>query len=79
MSNVREKSTLHNRKNALEALQWLKNSLFQAGLEHDWTQIIPNSQLVVIPFPKENPAKWVGIYDAYAYFDILNIYPDLKS
>lgn len=30
-----------------------------AGLEHDWTQIIPNSQLVVIPFPKENPAKWI--------------------
>lgn len=24
----------------------------------DWTQIIPNSQMVVIPWPPDNPSQW---------------------
>lgn len=29
-----------------------------AGRSREWPQIIPNSQLVVIPNPINNPAKW---------------------
>ncbi|KAK0178908.1 hypothetical protein PV327_007748 [Microctonus hyperodae] len=29
-----------------------------AGEKHEWTQIIPNSQMVVIPNPIDEPTKW---------------------
>lgn len=29
------------------------------SLKKEWTQIIPNSQLVVIPYPEEQPYYWV--------------------
>ncbi|XP_067126957.1 T-cell immunomodulatory protein [Centruroides vittatus] len=28
--------------------------------KHEWNQIIPNSQMVVIPHPPDNPKKWVN-------------------
>ncbi|UYV74177.1 ITFG1 [Cordylochernes scorpioides] len=28
--------------------------------ERAWTQIIPNSQLVVIPYPSTNPSRWIN-------------------
>ena len=29
-----------------------------SGMSHDWPQIIPNSQLYVIPYPYSNPSGW---------------------
>lgn len=28
--------------------------------QHEWNQIIPNSQMVVIPHPPDNPKKWIN-------------------
>ena len=29
-----------------------------SGMSHDWPQLIPNSQLFVIPFPPTSPDQW---------------------
>lgn len=30
------------------------------SVHHQWTQIIPNSQMVVIPYPANDPSRWVN-------------------
>lgn len=30
------------------------------SVHHQWTQIIPNSQMVIIPYPPDQPSRWVN-------------------
>lgn len=35
-------------------------SVKHPSVHHQWTQIIPNSQMVIIPYPPDEPSRWVN-------------------
>lgn len=39
--------------------------LLQDVRKQEWTAIIPNSQLIVIPYPQNDPRRYIHIYSSF--------------